>query len=446
MTTMPMRLTVIALLLSFMTTAYGQDSPWYVTPSAVWTNDDPDRAVADEVGGFQVAVGYDWTDRISVEGVLGYSSLTGFCRPGDCYPDQDHLDISLNVLAFHDRDSRFAPYLMAGIGYLGVDADEGPQFVRNTGVNNNPSATIGLGFKWQLGQSRFSVRGEYRGRFAFDWDTLADTIATIGVQYAFGTRSRAIGVPVRQGDRPADTDGDGVLDMWDDCPDTPAGVDVTARGCEIRDMSRDEDGDRVPDYRDECPGTAVGAPVGPTGCTLDSDMDGVLTGQDRCPATRPGATVDQYGCELDLDADRDGVPLGEDRCPDTRPRARIDVYGCEIRDIITLPGVNFESGSDRLLPGAENLMRDAARTLNRYPDLVVEVAGHTDNVGNADLNLGLSDRRARTVLDHLIEFGVDPKRLTSRGYGDLMPIADNATPAGRAANRRVELRVISAGP
>ena len=153
--------------------------------------------------------------------------------------------------------------------------------------------------------------------------------------------------------------------------------------------------------------------------------------------------VDQYGCAINPDRDGDRVLNEDDRCPNTRAGARVDVYGCEIKDVIQLPGVNFTSGSDLLLPGTEQLLKDAARTLNNYPNLQVEVAGHTDNVGNANMNLGLSDRRAKTVLDHLVENGVDPSRLTFRGYGDIHPIADNSIAEGRAQNRRVELRIVS---
>lgn len=128
----------------------------------------------------------------------------------------------------------------------------------------------------------------------------------------------------------------------------------------------------------------------------------------------------------------------------TRPtcRARVDVYGCEIREIIELPGVNFGSGSDLLLPGFERLLRDAARTLNNHPDLNIEVAGHTDDTGEADFNLALSERRAKAVMDYLIQYGVDTSRLTYRGYGESEPVADNTTIEGRARNRRVELRVL----
>ena len=123
----------------------------------------------------------------------------------------------------------------------------------------------------------------------------------------------------------------------------------------------------------------------------------------------------------------------EDRCLDTRPGAKVDIYGCEIRDVISLPGVNFQTGSDLLQPGTEQLIEYAAQTLNNHTELLVEVAGHTDSQGNEDNNLGLSDRRAKTVLDYLVLYGVDHTRLTYRGYGESEPIADN---------RRVELRIV----
>ena len=129
--------------------------------------------------------------------------------------------------------------------------------------------------------------------------------------------------------------------------------------------------------------------------------------------------------------------------PNTRAGVRVDVNGCEITDVIELPGVNFETNSDRLLPGAEGVLGDAAATLRMHPDLRVEVAGHTDSQGAAEYNQGLSERRAYTVRDYLINAGVPASQLTARGYGEAEPVADNATAVGRAQNRRVELRIIS---
>ena len=131
--------------------------------------------------------------------------------------------------------------------------------------------------------------------------------------------------------------------------------------------------------------------------------------------------------------------------PHLRPRAgaRVDVNGCELRDVISLSGVNFESNSDRLLPGSYAVLQDAVATLRMHPDLSVEVTGHTDSAGSAAHNEGLSSRRANTVRDYLVNGGVSPANLTARGYGEALPIADNATADGRARNRRVELYIRS---
>ena len=107
-----------------------------------------------------------------------------------------------------------------------------------------------------------------------------------------------------------------------------------------------------------------------------------------------------------------------------------------------MPELNVETGSDILLMGAEHILQNAAATLNKYPELMIEVAGHTDDVGNGLANYSLSERRANTVRDYLIRYGVDETRIAAVGYGEAQPIADNSTPEGRAQNRRVELRII----
>ena len=204
---------------------------------------------------------------------------------------------------------------------------------------------------------------------------------------------------------------------------------------------QDSDQDHINDNVDQCPNTPIGHAVDRVGCSLDSDMDGVTTGQDRCPASRAGADVDIYGCEND--EDNDGVVDHRDDCLGTRAGARTDVKGCEIKDIISLPGVSFETGRDVLLPGMEYLLQAAADTLKKHPDLQIEVAGHSDDIGDANMNIGLSMRRAKTVRNYLIRYGVEESRLTFKGYGEAQPIADNSTAEGRATNRRVELRLVN---
>ena len=173
----------------------------------------------------------------------------------------------------------------------------------------------------------------------------------------------------------------------------------------------------------------------------DADGDGTPNGADRCPRTPSGVRVDANGCEVDADAD--GIVDRLDRCANTRAGAAVDNAGCEIRDEIRLPGVNFETNSAALLPAATGTLEAATATLIRNPQLVVEVAGHTDSAGDAAYNLNLSERRAAAVRAFFIGRGIAPDRLTSRGYGETQPIADNGTAAGRAMNRRVVLRVLS---
>jgi opacity protein-like surface antigen len=177
------RLTLILFVLAFSAVAHGQEDGWYVAPSIVWFNDDPDRALDESLAGAQVTVGRNLTEYLSLEGLLGYNSVNGYCQPGDCYPDQKHLDFSANLLAFYDRDARFTPYFLLGVGYLAVDADEGPQYVRNTGSDNRPTASVGLGLKWQLGESNYSIRGEYLSGVAFgDRIFLIVQLLTMGVK------------------------------------------------------------------------------------------------------------------------------------------------------------------------------------------------------------------------------------------------------------------------
>ncbi|MDH3363660.1 MAG: OmpA family protein, partial [Gammaproteobacteria bacterium] len=145
-------------------------------------------------------------------------------------------------------------------------------------------------------------------------------------------------------------------------------------------------------------------------------------------------------CELD--GDKDGVVDRLDECPNSAPGVQVDIKGCEIKAVIRLPGVNFETNSDRLLPGATSVLNDAVATLKKNPSITVEVAGHTDSDGAAEYNEGLSTRRATTVRDYLAANGIAEDRLTVRGYGESQPIADNTTRAGKAQNRRVVLRVI----
>jgi OmpA-OmpF porin, OOP family len=187
------------------------------------------------------------------------------------------------------------------------------------------------------------------------------------------------------------------------------------------------------------PPPAPPPPAPPPPPPADSDGDGVPDSRDRCPGTPPGVAVDEHGCPLDTDGD--GVPDYRDDCPGTPPGTRVDSRGCPIADVITLQGVEFAFDSDRIASDERGILNEAVDILTRYPEIRVEVAGHTDSVGSAAYNQNLSERRARSVLEFLAAAGIARDRMTARGYGLTQPVADNATEAGRAQNRRVELRI-----
>ncbi|MGB5334162.1 MAG: OmpA family protein [Woeseiaceae bacterium] len=363
----------------------------YLTPAVVYTDDDKYRQVDDMVGGGQMSLGWLLSERVSLEVMGGYSWLSGV-------NDLKIWDVSLNALYSFRPDGSLSPYVIGGLGMTNTDS-------KVMDAENSALGTFGFGLMARFGDSPVSLRLEHRIRSEFE-NTLTndDRITSLGLQYAFGR-------------------------------DKPAPV--------LPPVDKDEDGDGVPDSRDACPGTPRGESVDEYGCTkrIDSDGDGVFDDQDQCPNTVSGAQVDARGCELDSDADT--VVDRLDKCPGTRAGVRIDVNGCEIKQIINLPGVNFETNSDRLLPGAERVLADAAATLRMNQDLIVEVAGHTDSDGSAAYNEGLSQRRAITVRDYLVNQGVSGANLTFRGYGESAPIADNSTRDGKARNRRVELRILN---
>lgn len=258
------------------------------------------------------------------------------------------------------------------------------------------------------------------GAGAFDDNDTAVAAAVVGA---------AVGAIICGG---KDTDGDGVKDKHDLCPGTPPGSPVDENGCEF-----DDDGDGVVNSEDRCPNTPAGVQVDSRGCERDDDNDGVGNSRDQCPGTPAGAKVDEYGC---ADTDKDGVKDYRDKCPNTAPGVAVDNDGCDLEKEYRLEGVTFEFDSARLTSEAEGRLDEAVKILMRHPDLEVEIAGHTDSVGDAGYNEGLSQRRAASVRDYLVGKGANRDNLTVRGYGESDPVASNDTAEGRAMNRRVEFR------
>ncbi len=142
---------------------------------------------------------------------------------------------------------------------------------------------------------------------------------------------------------------------------------------------------------------------------------------------------------LSADDDRDGVANLEDLCADTLQGLLVDQTGCALNQEIVPRGVNFAWNSTDLEPRSQRVLNTLAIQLKHHPHLSFEVAGHTDNTGDASSNLRISAQRAGAVREYLVARGIPDTRLSVRGYGNEKPIADNATAAGRALNRRVSL-------
>ena len=106
---------------------------------------------------------------------------------------------------------------------------------------------------------------------------------------------------------------------------------------------------------------------------------------------------------------------------------------------MTLGDVLFEFGKSELTSQAGPRLDKLAEFLTQFPNRKLLIEGYTDSVGSDSYNQDLSDRRAQAVRDALVQRGVDSSRITARGYGKAHPVADNASPEGRAMNRRVEI-------
>lgn len=268
------------------------------------------------------------------------------------------------------------PYLFLGAGGVREHLlfSEGTHF----------AAEFGAGAKWALSDTLalrggVSLQDVFNGDYYTKLNALLDTRVNVGLVWTPEARQAASPPPAP---RIIDSDGDGVPDSQDRCPNVPA---ATADGC---------------------------PPPAPVEPPKDSDGDGVIDSQDACPGTLAGMKVDERGCAI------------------------------EAAQSIVLKGLAFVPNSAELTPEASTVLDKAATALMGQPSLKVEVGGHTDPSGNAKKNVALSQARADAVRKYLVGKGVDASRLTARGYGSSQPVADNKTKEGRAENRRVELKIV----
>ncbi|PVW15232.1 OmpA family protein [Marixanthomonas spongiae] len=227
-----------------------------------------------------------------------------------------------------------------------------------------------------------------------------------------------------------DTDGDGIEDRNDACPET-AGL-AEFNGCP------DTDGDGIPDPQDDCPTVAGLAAL--NGCP-DADGDGIADKDDECP--NEAGPASNNGCPYE-DRDGDGVLDKDDQCPDVA--GTVANNGCPEVTVEVIKEINeysktilFDYDKATIRQESYGALQSIADIMKEYPNTVFHIEGHTDSRGSDAYNMKLSKERAASVMDYLTTIGMPANRLTSEGYGEERPVATNKTAAGRQQNRRVEI-------
>jgi OmpA-OmpF porin, OOP family len=325
----------------------------------------------------------------------------------------------------------------------------------------NPYASVGGGYTWldELGTGTFNSGlginfwfSEYVG---FNLETK--------YKHAFGSSivqhfQHSVGVVLKFGG--TDTDGDGVYDKFDACPEVFGLAEY--KGCP------DSDSDGIIDSKDACPNTAGLATL--NGCP-DADSDGIADKDDACPNAK--GTKANKGCP---DTDGDGLIDKNDDCPqvvgpaenkgcpwpDTDGDGVLDKddnciekagpasnNGCpeitatEVAQLEELfKTVYFETGKDVFTEETPSKLTIAAKIMVEYSTAKFSIFGHADSTGSKKSNQDLSERRAEKVRNFLESKGVSSSNLTSKGFGENMPIASNNTRSGRTKNRRVEVKLV----
>ena len=331
------------------------------------------------------------------------------------------------------------PSLQAGGGYTWI-GDEAKGGTVNGGIG------LTLWFTEQVGLSWVSSY-----KYSFDSRENSSSIPThlqhfAGLVFKFGAKDtdgdgiydKDDACPdvagLKQFNGCPDTDGDGIEDSKDGCPNDAGTVEMN--GCP------DTDGDGVADKDDACPDVAGLKSFG--GCP-DTDGDGIADKNDKCPEVK--GPKENNGCPY-ADRDGDGVLDKDDKCPDVKGTAANK--GCPDVSEEVVNKLNdyaktilFDSNKDTFKQQTFPVLQAIAAILKEYPSSKFSIEGHTDSVGSNSLNQKLADARANAVMDYLINNGVSAARLNAKGYGEESPIESNNTRAGRAANRRVEVKLVN---
>jgi OOP family OmpA-OmpF porin len=382
---------------------------WYVSPMFSYIYADDDRGTDDGLGGV-ISIGKKVTDGMALELVGTYGQMDAESGSGSA--EIKGVGLGALISFFNSMPNL---YTKLNLMYGAASKHPGPIPDYKTTLFD-----IGLGYMFPLSE-KFILRAEALYRVDAHGRNLAGTTPDENKHFYDGVFNVGVLIPLGHTEKAAEPAPEVVETV---CPPAPEGATVDEKGCAV-----DSDGDGVPDGLDQCPDTPAGKQVNEQGCTVDGDGDGVPDDIDECPNTPAGAKVLANGCALTGD------------CRKPRAGEQVDENGCAANKFV-LKGVKFEFDSDRLTEDAKTILIDVGATLNSYPEIKVELEGHTDNVGTDSYNLGLSERRANAVKTFLSGQNVTADRMTPVGYGEAQPIDTNDTEAGRENNRRVELKVV----
>ncbi len=332
-------------------------------------------------------------------------------------------------------------------------------FIKNTVVD--PFVEIGGGYTWVNDIGAGTVNGGIGINFWFTENvglTLQSSFKNAFEDYGVTHFQHLAGLSIKFGG--TDTDGDGIYDKDDACPEVAGleafngcpdadgdGIEDSKDSCPNEAGSKemngcpDADGDGVADKDDACPNEAGLAAL--AGCP-DADGDGVADKDDSCP--NEAGPSENKGCPWP-DTDGDGVLDKDDKCPDVA--GTVANAGCpEVTEEVQKQlndyarTILFDTGKSSIKAESTSVMVDIITILKEYPNAKFTVEGHTDSVGSAKLNQSLSESRALSVKEFLVEKGIEEFRLSAVGYGEDKPMATNNTKTGRAQNRRVEINLV----
>ena len=348
------------------------------------------------------------------------------------------------------------------LSYYGLDGTISYSFLPEATID--PYLGVGGGYTWVDNVGAGTLNGTLGFNLWFS-DNIGLNIQT-AYKHSFEDYlpkhwQHSVGLAVKFGGK--DTDGDGIYDKDDACPDVPGleafngcpdsdndGIEDSKDDCPNEaglaefNGCPDTDGDGISDNKDDCPEVAGLKEL--NGCP-DADGDGVADNADDCP-NEAGPAANK-GCPWP-DTDGDGVLDKDDKCPDEAGTVAND--GCpEVEPTEEVMAqlneyartVLFDTGKATFTKETDPVLQAMVAIFKEYPDADFHIEGHTDSVGSESSNQLLSERRANAVKDYLVANGINSDRLTAKGYGESNPIDSNKTRSGRQNNRRVEVKLTS---